>query len=164
MSQLTQTSNALEYKVLNTGGVNVVRNSDFSNGLANWEKWGNEVAILWDVCNYEGKPSLYMYNGGVNHGGFTQTISTEIGKEYTVSFMVWIHPNSYGACDIGIIGIKGINLAGHERGVWNRHSFTFTATQVQHVLLISNAADNGIAYSNIMVSNSTSAVWSKHPS
>lgn len=115
---LTNAQNALNaYDNLEIGGRNYLRNSNFSNGLANWIENGvsgyveNGVYIVKRINSTQ----RFYYN----------TISfSDVGKTVTVSLDVRIPEGTSGRIRIGQSSNEGLNIS-ITAGVWQRVVRTF---------------------------------------
>ena len=97
-SALTQTQTKIEAK-FSEGGANLVKNSNFINGLNHWSNWGSPTTRKVVDSSLGFVKALQVTTSNTNQG-VTQTISgLEVGQNYTLSAYVNV---SSGQCTIQV--------------------------------------------------------------
>ena len=143
-STLSQTQTSIEAK-FTCGGVNLVRNSNFADGLAHWSNWGSPTTRTVKDSHLGFTKALYLVTSGTNQG-VTQTISKlEAGVEYAISAYVDV---SSGQCALQIQdGSTYRNVTSTGTGKqWLAFSFIPSSTSVSVQIGRNGGGSNGSYY------------------
>ena len=153
-STFEQTVNEFNFKFENTGGENIVANSDFSGGNTFWTCVNG--AILTPHANWidNSYGRMARVTCDKHNSGITQYLKTIPGQTYTVSFYAEAEGGRPLSTQIGILDSITIDL-----GItpsFARHSFTFTAWNTVHPFIAYTNNNTGTFYiGRIMVTQGT---------
>ncbi|MBU3103003.1 phage tail spike protein [Clostridium gasigenes] len=152
-TQLTQLDDKLEFQITNSGSSNLISNSSFDAGFAQWSKHGlpilsTNTSFLLD--RYGQMVSIESPGGGE---GIYQRFSTIPGEFYTVSFYAESNNQLPLHTSIGIEGINVITLK-IEPG-FKRWSFTFKATLKEHTFMAYLGQSGKFYLGRVMVTKGT---------
>ena len=154
-SELTQTSNDFTFQITNTGAENLIKNSDFSAGLEQWEKNGHftwYIPVSGSEISYNYGKMICIQNSGGGVGIF-QRFNTIVGQKYTVSFYTEGFQQTPTDTVIGIEGVKTITL--NVEPTFKRWSFTFTATSNSHTFVAYLGTAGKFYLGRVMVTQGT---------
>lgn len=146
-TKLTQTESDFNFKIENVGAENLIKNSDFSNGIS---KWSTNGSCTWHIpVNGSEIPNNYgpmiCINNTTKGRGIYQHFNTIVGQTYCVSFYAETSSQSSSiSTTIGVEDVKTINLASTPN--FQRHSFTFTATKTSYPFVIYTGSKVGKFY------------------
>ncbi len=121
-----------------------------------WSATG--VGQINNLPNVPDGRSLYAFSSGsANHGGtLQQTMATEAGKTYTITFKAgisWQQANGTFTAGLKVDVLNGtsliestnLNLSGNKSIGWGTYTLTFTATGPQTTLKFTDTSPNGQA-------------------
>ena len=117
-SEVSQTATDLTAKFSSSGGHNLLRNSDFSNGFSYWSPGSASTVDRGSKCN--GHNSVRIQVSGSSSdtwAGIQQVFATNVdkGRTYTASLWYFVRPSDISTIDypfsIGIRGVKAGSTA-----------------------------------------------------
>ncbi len=143
-SLFEQTVNEFNFKFENTGGENIVANSDFSGGDTFWTCVNG--AILTPNANWidNSYGRMARVTCDKHNSGITQYLKTIPGQTYTVSFYAEAEGRRPLSTQIGILDSITIDLGISPS--FTRHSFTFTAWNTVHPFIAYTNNTTGTFY------------------
>lgn len=144
-SVFEQKVNEFNFKFENSGGENLISNSDFGGGLQYWNI--NNIPTInldptWLSQNY-GKMIMITSNKTTSEGLY-QYFNTIPGHVYTVSFYAESDHCVPRSTEIGIEGIRTIDL--WYNPYFKRHSFTFIAEKTSYAFIAYITGATGSIY------------------
>ena len=151
-STFEQTVNEFNFKFENTGGENIVANSDFSGGDTFWTCVNG--AILTPNANWidNSYGRMARVTCDKRNSGITQYLKTIPGQTYTVSFYAEAEGRRPLSTQIGILDSITIDL--EISPSFKRYSFTFTAWNTVHPFIAYTNNTTGTFYiGRIMVTH-----------
>lgn len=151
-STFEQTVNEFNFKFENTGGENIVANSDFSGGNTFWTCVNG--AILTPHANWidNSYGRMARVTCDKHNSGITQYLKTIPGQTYTVSFYAEAEGRRPLSTQIGILDSITIDL--EISPSFKRYSFTFTAWNTVHPFIAYTNNTTGTFYiGRIMVTH-----------
>ena len=187
-SSLTQTANNITASFKASGGYNLVKNSNFKNGLSNWytdniDTTGTSKSITyWTDSNQYILPDT---NAVVIRGtnlteryGVSQTIKIKRGQKYTVSALSASHRgktiritvrNANGGGHI--LNVVSTNLASAGKNIanWNKMEGVFTAPTDSDTITLClymdcSGSDGYVWFTQLMINEGdVKQPWSPHP-
>ena len=187
-SSLTQTANNITASFKASGGYNLVKNSNFKNGLSNWytdniDTTGTSKSITyWTDSNQYILPDT---NAVVIRGtnlteryGVAQTIKIKRGQKYTVSALSASHRgktiritvrNANGGGHI--LNVVSTNLASAGKNIanWNKREGVFTAPTDSDTITLClymdcSGSDGYVWFTQLMINEGdVKQPWSPHP-
>ncbi len=187
-SSLTQTANNITASFKASGGYNLVKNSNFKNGLSNWytdniDTTGTSKSITyWTDSNQYILPDT---NAVVIRGtnlteryGVAQTIKIKRGQKYTVSALSASHRgktiritvrNANGGGHI--LNVVSTNLASAGKNIanWNKMEGVFTAPTDSDTITLClymdcSGSDGYVWFTQLMINEGdVKQPWSPHP-
>ena len=127
-SEVQQTVDELQAKVIKSGGYNLIHNGSFENGTSHW--FMNNSPTLdtnqsW--TNLDGGKSL-LVNYTEEGSGIFQYFPTEIGETYGWSCYIFNEGQMY-------VGVEDCNTKEPVQGGWQYLTGSFTATKKEHVFV-----------------------------
>jgi len=136
----------------NAVGTELITNGTFTSNTTGWSA-GNSATITQQSNGNPGG-NINVYSGTGSNGFASQTITTVVGKTYTLSFDYYhVNGNAGGYVNIGtsFAGDQYVYLSLPTTSSWNSHSHTFKATTTTtFVGLYSRSSGNGNArYDNV---------------
>lgn len=143
-STFEQTVNEFNFKFENTGGENIVANSDFSGGDTFWTCVNG--AILTPNANWidNSYGRMARVTCDKRNSGITQYLKTIPGQTYTVSFYAEAEGRRPLSTQIGILDSITIDL--EISPSFKRYSFTFTAWNIVHPFIAYTNNTTGTFY------------------
>lgn len=151
-STFEQTVNEFNFKFENTGGENIVANSDFSGGNTFWTCVNG--AILTPHANWidNSYGRMARVTCDKHNSGITQYLKTIPGQTYTVSFYAEAEGKRPLSTQIGILDSITIDL--EISPSFKRYFFTFTAWNTVHPFIAYTNNTTGTFYiGRIMVTH-----------
>ena len=163
-------SNALELKFEESGGDNLLRNSAFANGLADWTIRGTptEATIIEDETVEGGK--YLKLNTDSNGQGLRQTVKVQAGKKYTFSAKVTRETGTIVGLEI-YHNDKWYNKKTNDTEAYKNSIISITVTaeitgDMEVRIGRGGFGTNGISrwYWTMFTEGERRNVWSQHPS
>lgn len=187
-SSLTQTANNITASFKASGGYNLVKNSNFKNGLSNWYTDNIDTTETSKSITYWTDSNQYILpdtNAVVIRGtnlteryGVSQTIKIKRGQKYTVSALSASHRgktiritvrNANGGGHI--LNVVSTNLASAGKNIanWNKMEGVFTAPTDSDTITLClymdcSGSDGYVWFTQLMINEGdVKQPWSPHP-
>ncbi len=141
-SEVTQTKDALTAKFSQTGGINLIRNGSFWDGLNGWSNWGSPSTRNVTTTSLGYRNKLRLVTTGTNQGVNQQISDLEVGTKYILSAYVNVES---GNCVI-MVNNNGNYTSTVSSGTgkkWLELTFTASNTSVTIYLGRSGSGSNG---------------------
>ena len=157
-SEVQQTVDELQAKVIKSGGYNLIHNGSFENGTSHW--FINKSPTLdtnqsW--TNLDGGKSL-LVNYTEEGSGIFQYFPTEIGETYGWSCYIFNEGQMY-------VGVEDCNTKEPVQGGWQYLTGSFTATKKEHVFIAYGLTNTtgGFYIDNVCVCKGLPRQYSPNP-
>lgn len=141
-SEVTQTKKDLTAKFSQTGGINLIRNGSFWDGLNGWSNWGSPSTRYVTTTSLGYRNKLRLVTTGTNQGVSQEISDLEVGTKYTLSAYVNVES---GNCVI-MINNNGSYVTTVSSGTgkqWLELTFTASHASVTVYLGRSGGGSNG---------------------
>lgn len=162
-SQVQQKVDQLQIKFTQSGGYNLVRNSNFTKELSYWSNWGTCTKTVSNSSSGY-KKSLQITTTDTNQGVSQSVSGLAINREYTLSAYVYV---SSGQGQIQVYNGVSYYSASTTQAGWQWLTVTFTAKEESITVYLGRGGkgSNG-TYSFTAVTLEEGALrtgWSPHP-
>lgn len=163
-NRITQTTRETTNMISQTGGFNLLLNSQFYQNATEWEKSEPiNFETLYGTLDIEQNTSCKS-ELKLNNGSLKQSYVTTVGKEYTVSFKYKKQGTPSKESSVKLFnGVNYINVLIADNQVNNRTqvSYTYTAT-VKNPQIIIETNDDSFYISDLIIQPGNSTEWSQN--